>query len=99
MLGDLGCNAVRCWGGNVYESDRFFDFCDSHGIMVWQDFAMGCGVYPQDESFSKKLADEAVFQIKRLRNHPHWYCGQGIMSVIWLTASGQDIQKTRTTTN
>ena len=70
MLGDLGCNAVRCWGGNVYESDRFFDFCDSHGIMVWQDFAMGCGVYPQDESFSKKLADEAVFQIKRLRNHP-----------------------------
>ncbi len=70
MLDDLGCNIVRCWGGNVYESDGFFDFCDRHGIMVWQDFAMGCGVYPQTSEFMDKLKNEAVYQIKRLRNHP-----------------------------
>lgn len=69
LLDDLGCNAVRCWGGNVYESDNFFDFCDKHGIMVWQDFAMGCGTYPQTEEFMNKLKEEAVYQIKRLRNH------------------------------
>lgn len=70
MLDDLGCNITRCWGGNVYEDDYFFDFCDSHGIMVWQDFAMGCAVYPQDQIFFEKLQDEAIQVIKRLRNHP-----------------------------
>ncbi len=70
MLDDIGCNAVRCWGGNVYESDEFFDFCDKHGILVWQDFAMGCAVYPRDTKLADKLEEEAVYQIKRLRNHP-----------------------------
>ena len=70
LLDDIGCNMVRCWGGNVYESDAFFDFCDRKGILVWQDFAMGCGIYPNEEEFAKRLEEEAVFQIKRLRNHP-----------------------------
>ena len=26
LLNDIGCNMVRCWGGNIYESDAFFDF-------------------------------------------------------------------------
>ncbi len=69
LLDDIGCNMVRCWGGNVYESEEFFEYCDSHGIMVWQDFAMGCCVYPDEEDFRKVLEKEAVFQIKRLRNH------------------------------
>ncbi|MBQ4575084.1 MAG: hypothetical protein IJA85_07755 [Clostridia bacterium] len=70
MLTDIGCNAVRCWGGNVYEDDLFYDFCDENGIAVWQDFAMGCGVYPQDERFQKQLSDEAGVIIRQLRNHP-----------------------------
>ncbi|MBO5512691.1 MAG: hypothetical protein J6B24_13245, partial [Clostridia bacterium] len=49
MLDEAGCNIIRCWGGNVYEDHAFFDFCDAHGIMVWQDFAMGCAIYPVDE--------------------------------------------------
>lgn len=70
MLDDIGCNMVRCWGGNLYEDDLFFDFCDSHGIMVWQDFAMGCGAYPLEEVVADKLREEAIFEVKRLRNHP-----------------------------
>ena len=69
MLDDIGCNAVRCWGGNVYESDEFYDFCDKHGILVWQDFAMGCAIYPRDPLFAGKIEEEAIYQIKRLRNH------------------------------
>ncbi len=69
LLDDIGCNAVRCWGGNVYASDAFYDFCDKKGILVWQDFAMGCGKYPNDERTAKALEEEAVYQIKRLRNH------------------------------
>ena len=69
LLDDVGCNMVRCWGGNIYEPDEFFDFCDHHGIMVWQDFALGCAIYPQEESFVNKIEEEAIYQIKRLRNH------------------------------
>ncbi len=64
------CNILRCWGGNVYESDRFFDLCDAHGLMVWQDFAMACALYPEDEAFQRRLADEAVKVVRRLRQHP-----------------------------
>ncbi|MBR0234884.1 MAG: hypothetical protein IJQ37_00280 [Clostridia bacterium] len=69
-LYETGSNCVRMWGGGIYEDDSFFDFCDAHGIMVWQDFMMACAVYPQDETFEKKLKEEAVYQICRLRSHP-----------------------------
>jgi len=70
MVEDLHCNMIRCWGGNVYEDDFFYDWCDSRGIMVWQDFAMACALYPQDEAFQKKLAHEARQVVRRLRQHP-----------------------------
>ncbi|MBQ2986076.1 MAG: hypothetical protein IJE23_01190 [Tyzzerella sp.] len=70
LLDEIGCNMVRCWGGNVYESDEFFEYCDRQGILIWQDFAMGCAVYPDEDIFAKKLEQEAIYQIKRLRNHP-----------------------------
>lgn len=68
-LWETGSNCVRMWGGGIYEDDSFFDFCDSHGIMVWQDFMMACAVYPQDKTFADKLEEEVVYQICRLRNH------------------------------
>ena len=68
MLEDIGCNMVRCWGGNVYESDRFYELCNKMGIMVWQDFGMGCAVHPMDLEY--KLKQEAIYQVKRLRNNP-----------------------------
>ena len=70
MLDDLGCNIVRCWGGNVYENDLLYDYCDSHGVMIWQDFTMACAVYPNDEAFAALMREEAEYVVKRLRNHP-----------------------------
>ncbi|MBO5219730.1 MAG: glycoside hydrolase family 2 [Clostridia bacterium] len=70
MLTDLGCNIVRCWGGNVYEDDIFYDFCDRNGILIWQDFAMGCAINPQVPEFAEMLRREATVIVKRLRSHP-----------------------------
>ncbi|MGI6380114.1 MAG: glycoside hydrolase family 2 protein [Anaerolineae bacterium] len=70
MADDLGCNMLRCWGGNVYEDDLFYNTCDEMGILIWQDFAMACAVYPQDASFQQRLADEAQTVVRRLRHHP-----------------------------
>ncbi len=69
-LWDSNCNMVRCWGGNVYENDKFYDFCDRYGIMVWQDFSFACAIYPNDDEFKKNVKQELEFQIKKLRNHP-----------------------------
>jgi beta-mannosidase len=70
MLVDLNCNMIRLWGGNVYECDEFYDLCDRNGIMVWQDFTMGCTTYPQNRDFAERVRIEAEKVILRLRNHP-----------------------------
>ena len=69
MINDLNCNMIRCWGGNVYEDHDFFDLCDKNGIMVWQDFAMGCTTYPQDDEFADKIRKEATNIVIKLRQH------------------------------
>lgn len=69
LLLDINCNMVRCWGGNVYEDHDFFDFCDKSGILVWQDFAMGCATYPQNTDFAEKIKQEAEFIVRKLRLH------------------------------
>lgn len=70
MVADLNCNMVRCWGGNVYEDHIFYDRCDREGIMVWQDFTMGCAFYPQREDFNKAVEEEVISVVTKLRNHP-----------------------------
>jgi beta-mannosidase len=77
MLEELGCNMVRMWGGNVYESDEFYAWCDAHGMLIWQDFALACGTYPQDDAFAAALGAEADAVVRRLRNHPSMavWCG------------------------
>lgn len=70
LLEEAGCNIVRCWGGNVYEDHAFFDLCDERGMLVWQDFAMACGIYPQEEELFRALEEEAAHVIRKFRNHP-----------------------------
>ncbi len=70
LLDEVGCNMVRCWGGNVYEDHAFFDLCDERGILVWQDFAMACAMYSPAPEFTAKIEKEAAAVVKKLRNHP-----------------------------
>lgn len=70
LFKDIGCNIIRCWGGNVYEDKKFFDFCDRNGIMVWQDFAMACRIYPKTDKFERLIKEEALWVVRKLRNHP-----------------------------
>lgn len=77
LLWRSNSNMVRCWGGNVYENDAFFDYCDAHGLMVWQDFSLACAIYPQAEMFQRVLKDEVRGVARRLRSHPSivLWCG------------------------
>lgn len=82
---DANMNMLRVWGGGVYESDDFYDLCDSMGIMVWQDFMFACGMYPGDEHFFSNVREEVKYQIERLRNHPCivLWCGNNEVDEAW----------------
>ncbi|MBO5077522.1 MAG: hypothetical protein J5584_08020 [Clostridia bacterium] len=69
LADDIGCNMIRVWGGGPYPSDVFYNYCDAHGILVWQDFAMACGLYPDDERMCGLIRAEAVTVVKALRGH------------------------------
>lgn len=70
-------NMLRVWGGGIYENDIFYDLCDEKGILIWQDFMFACSMYPPYEEMKRSIYDEAVANVKRLRNHPSiaLYCG------------------------
>ena len=66
---DANMNMIRVWGGGIYEKDEFYELCDEKGLLVWQDFMFACSMYPGNDSFLENVKQEAVQNIKRLRNH------------------------------
>ena len=77
LADDIGCNAIRIWGGGKYEQDSFYRLCDQRGILVWQDFMMACGNYPQTEEFAKRLSSEIRQVVRALRHHPSIFLWAG----------------------
>ncbi len=66
---DANMNMIRVWGGGVYENSRFYELCDSLGIMVWQDFMFACAMYPGDDDFLENVRLEAEDNYNRLKKH------------------------------
>ncbi len=66
---NVNMNMIRVWGGGVYEDDYFYQLCDRNGILVWQDFMFACSTYPADDKFLANIRQEAVDNVRRLRNH------------------------------
>ncbi len=70
LFSDTHCNILRVWGGGVYEQEEFYDYCDRHGIMVWQDFMMACNPMIMNDEMMKNLEKEFTWAVVSLRNHP-----------------------------
>ncbi|MEM8508436.1 MAG: glycoside hydrolase family 2 protein [Bacteroidota bacterium] len=78
-------NMLRVWGGGIYEDDLFYELCDEKGILVWQDFMFACAMFPGDPAFLENVRQEAIDNVKRLRNHPSiaLWCGNNEILAAW----------------
>jgi hypothetical protein len=74
---DMNFTMIRNWVGQT-AGDAFYEACDRHGIMVWQDFWLANpwdGPDPSDEVLFMQNVTDTVL---RIRNHPSigLYCGR-----------------------
>lgn len=88
---EMNLNFIRVWGGGIFENDYFYSACDKNGILIGHDFLMACGLYPEKEDwFISALQKEALYAVKKLRNHPclAWWHGDNENAI-----KGDDLQK------
>jgi len=85
MAKDAGMNMLRVWGGGIYESDDFYELCDSLDIMVWQDFMFAGGMYPGDKNFFANVKAEVKDQLTRLSKYKCivLWCGNNEIDEAW----------------
>ena len=78
-------NTLRVWGGGTYEDDYFYELCDKYGIIVWQDFMFACSLYPSEGALLENIRQEAIDNVRRLRNHPciALWCGNNECLEAW----------------
>ena len=66
---DMNFTMIRNWVGQIGD-EEFYEACDRHGLMVWQDFWLANpadGPDPYDNDLFMANAGDFV---KRIRNHP-----------------------------
>jgi len=78
-------NMLRVWGGGIYENDLFYELADEKGLLIWQDFMFACAMYPSDSLFLENIREEAIDNVKRLRNHSSiiLWCGNNEIAEAW----------------
>ena len=82
-------NALRVWGGGIYETDDFYDLCDERGIVVWQDFIGACANYPaSDRDFVQNYRAEIAYNLRRMSPYASAviYCGNN--EIDWQMQAG-----------
>jgi hypothetical protein len=74
---DMNFTMIRNWVGQTGD-EEFYEACDKHGIVVWQDFWLANpvdGPNPDDNDLFLRNAKDFIV---RIRNHPSvgLYCGR-----------------------
>lgn len=68
---------IRNWVGQTAD-EEFYEACDRHGIMVWQDFWLANPSDGPDPDDEKLFMDNAEDYVRKIRRHPSvvLYCGR-----------------------
>ncbi|MCL2362600.1 MAG: hypothetical protein FWC73_12410 [Defluviitaleaceae bacterium] len=83
---NMHVNMIRIWGGGIIEHEAFYDLCDEHGIMVWQEFIQSSSgidnIPAKNPVYLTELASAATQALKEKRNHTSlaiWCGGNELM--------------------
>jgi beta-mannosidase len=90
---DAHMNLIRGWGGAIVPPEAFHEACDELGLMVWQDFPLGCNRYEGTPEYLAVLDQESRSIIRRLRAHPSLvvWCGGNELFNVWSGMTDQDL--------
>ena len=77
MVENAHMNTLRIWGEGIPQPDAFYEEADRRGILVWQEFFLGHGAYPDTDEIKEACQKEAEALVKRLAHHPSllMWCG------------------------
>ena len=66
---DMHFTMIRDWVG-MTSHRAFYDACDRHGIMIWQDFWLANPWDGPDPENEEMFCETATRYVRRVRNHP-----------------------------
>ena len=74
---DMNCTMIRNWVGQIGD-EAFYEACDRHGIMVWQDFWLANPADGPDPYDDVLFLNNAYDYTRRIRSHASIgiYCGR-----------------------
>lgn len=77
MVENAHINLLRIWGEGIPLPDQFYEEADKRGILIWQEFFLGHGPYPDTEYIRSACKKEAEVLVKRLCHRPSilMWCG------------------------
>ncbi|KDD76102.1 hypothetical protein H632_c355p0 [Helicosporidium sp. ATCC 50920] len=64
-----GMNMLRVWGGGRYEREELYAAADRAGMLIWQEAAFACALYPRDAAFLASVREEISGAFARLSPH------------------------------
>jgi beta-mannosidase len=67
---EANINLLRVWGGGILMPEAFYRYADEAGILVWQEFPLGCTDHAGNEHYVKVLEHNARSMIGKIRHHP-----------------------------
>ncbi|KAJ5173277.1 hypothetical protein N7492_005870, partial [Penicillium capsulatum] len=78
-------NMLRVWSSGAYLPDFIYDIADERGVLLWSEFQFSDALYPVDKDFLHNVAEEVVYNVRRVNHHPSlalWAGGNEIESLI-----------------
>lgn len=78
---NMGCNVLRVWGGAFLEKEIFYNLCDQHGLLVWQEFPFSSSGIdnwpPEDPKIIEETQPLVRSYISRRQHHASLLCWCG----------------------
>lgn len=83
---EANLSMLRIWGGGIYESESFFDFCDANGLLIMQDLCSPAAFCPRMRPSLRRFTVRCAGPCGITGKGPAWPFGPLITS--WMKPIG-----------